>query len=72
MTSPFRLASLAGQLKAVPHHIGQFLNLGILIVVREQNGPTLTFEVENFFRDSCRRGNHNGGGDGNLMLSTVL
>ena len=71
------LARFAGEFEAIANDVGQFLNLGVLIVVSEQDSTAVAFEVENFFGDGCRRGNHNGriiigGAGGNPILSTVL
>ena len=55
----------------VTDNVSQLLDFGVLVMVRQQDGAAVALEVKNFFRDSCRRGNHNGGGDGNLILSTA-
>src|SRR5207237_6954678 len=49
----FGFARLAGEFEAVAHEVGEFLNLGFLVMVREQDSPALMFEVENFFSDSA-------------------
>ena len=67
----FGLARLAGQFQAVADHVGKFLNLGILIMMREQNGAAIALEIENFFREGCGRGNHNRERDCVFMVSTV-
>jgi hypothetical protein len=46
------LARLARQLQAVTHHVGQFLNLRFLVMVREQNGPARLLQVDNFIRNA--------------------
>jgi hypothetical protein len=68
----FGFTGFACQLETVADHVRKFLDLGVLVVVRQQNGTAVALELENFFRDSCRRGNHNGGGDCNFILTTVL
>ena len=50
------IAGLAGQLQAVADHVGQFLNLGLLVVVRQQNGLPLLLQVQDFVGDGgCRK-----------------
>ena len=48
------------QFQAVADHVGQFLDLGGLVVVRQEDGLALFFEVDNFVGDS-RCGYHRGG-----------
>ena len=45
------LARLARQFQAVADHVGQFLNLGFLVVVRQQNRPALLFQFQDFVGD---------------------
>ena len=44
------IARLAGQLQAVADHVGQFLNLGFLVVVRQQNRAALAASGPGFRR----------------------
>ena len=57
ITSPFGFSRFAGKFQTVADKIGQFLNLGVLIVVREQNRAAIALQIENFFSDSAG-GNH--------------
>ena len=41
------LARLAGQFQAVAHHVGQFLNLRLLVVMRQQDGLALLLQLQN-------------------------
>ena len=68
----FGLARFTGQFQTVADHVGKFLNLGILIVVREQNGAAVSLEIENFFREGYGRGNHNRERACVFMVSTSL
>ena len=51
ITSPSSFAGLAGQFQAVADNVGQFLNLGFLIMMRQQNRAALALQFENFFGD---------------------
>ena len=51
MTSPSKSRALAREFQAVAHDIGERLNLGLLIMVRKQNGAAVALEIENFFGD---------------------
>ena len=42
----FALARLASQFEAVADHVGEFLNLGHLVVVRQQNRPALLLKLQ--------------------------
>ena len=45
------LAGLSREFQAVANHIGQFLNLRFLVVMRQQNCPALLLQFQNLFRD---------------------
>ena len=57
ITSPEKLPRLARQLQAIAHHVGQVLNLGILIMMRQNDGVPGNFQIGNFF-DQGIDGNH--------------
>jgi hypothetical protein len=46
-----KLARLSRQFQAVAYHVGQFLNLRLLVMVRQQNRPALVLQFQNLFRD---------------------
>ena len=54
ITSPSKLAGLAGQFQAVADGIGEFLDLGLLVVMRQDNGAAFALELEDFFSQCMR------------------
>jgi len=54
-------AGFTRQFEAISHDIGKFLNLGFLIVVRQEDCVTTGFQLENFLGDAGAAGRHDGG-----------
>ena len=57
----FEIAGPAREFQAIAHHIGKRLDLGLLVMVRQQNSAAFPFQVENFF-GNCSGGEHGSAG----------
>ena len=51
ITSPRELARLARELEAVADHVGKFLNLRFLVMMRQQNRTALLLQFQNLIGD---------------------